>query len=187
MNNLLTEEQVCRWLEEDQQMMSLLRIIQSWHLPDCWLVAGTLRTFLWNRLSQKENQARDVDVIFFDPTLSYSDSEAWGASLASQYPQINWEIKNQAWMHQHNFADEEPYTSSLEAVSKYPETCTALACRLQGKKVEFVALWGLQDLANFRVRPTPQFAQSERYLQVYRQRVAKKNWATLWPALKIEG
>lgn len=87
-------------------------------------------------------------------------------------------------MHQHNFADETPYISSLDAVSKYPETCTALACRLQGSQLEFAAPWGLADVTAFVVRPTPHFAQSERYLAVYRRRVTAKKWSVTWPAVK---
>lgn len=185
MKQRLTLEQACTWLKEDEQLMMILEIIQSWNLPDCWLVAGTLRTFFWNRLSGQETDSKDVDVVFFEPQLSYADSAALADELAEQYPTIDWEIKNQAWMHLHNFSDEVPYTSSLDAVSKYPETCTALACRLQGTQLELVAPWGLQDLANFEVRPTPHFAQSERYLAVYRQRVAQKNWQKDWPLIQI--
>lgn len=94
MTEKVTEEQVCRWLEEDPEIMTILGIIQSWHLPDCWLVAGTLRTFIWNRLSGQKGQPKDIDVVFFDPSLSYEESGVLAGKLMAKHPGINWEIKN---------------------------------------------------------------------------------------------
>lgn len=185
MTQQLTEEQVVAWLRTDQEIMEILRIIDSWHLPDCWLAAGCLRNFIWQKLSLQKGPENDVDVVFFDTSISYEKSERLAKKLAAAHPEINWEIKNQAWMHRHNFEEEAPYTSSLDAISKYPETCTALACRLENEQVVFKALWGLADVANFEVRPTPQFRKNTDYLAVYKRRVAAKNWPAFWPAIKI--
>ncbi|MDT2757178.1 nucleotidyltransferase family protein [Enterococcus asini] len=185
MTQQLKKAQVVEWLKADQEIMQILQIMASWQLPDCWLVAGTLRNFLWQKLSQLKGPQNDVDVVFFDDSISYEESEALAAQLAASHSEINWEIKNQAWMHRHNFAEEVPYVSSLDAVSKYPETCTALACRLENGQLVFKALWELKDLANFEVRPTPHFSQNEEYLAVYQKRVTAKNWPTFWPDIKI--
>ncbi len=184
----LTEAQAASWVAADLELMTILRIVSQWQLPDCWLTAGVLRNFLWDQLAEATvlHSANDVDVAFFDPNLDYETSEALGRQLAAMWPNYNWEIKNQAHMHTHNFPDESPYRYTLDAVSKYPETCTALACRLnEAGYPELRALWGLEDLAAFEVRPTPHFSRSPRRLAVYNQRVAGKNWQESWPQLTI--
>ncbi len=89
-------------------------------------------------------------------------------------------------MHQHNFAEEPPYTSTFDALTKFPERCTAVAARMNQGKLELMAPFGWQDICSFRVRPTPHFAQNEQYLAVYRQRQAMKQWQKIWPQLSIE-
>lgn len=188
MTEKLTETQAAAWIAEDPKLMAILRIIADWNLSEGWLTAGTLRNYLWDRLagSKTAHASNDVDVAFFDPGLDYEESEILGRQLAAHWPQYNWEIKNQAHMHTHNFSEEPSYTGTLDAVSKYPETCTALACRLDDAGYpQFRALWGLADLAAFEVRPTPHFLSAPRRMAVYQKRVAAKNWQESWPQLKI--
>lgn len=185
---MLTKEEATSWIANDPELMGILRIIDTWQLPDCWLVAGSIRNLLWDKLSDssRRHPSNDVDIAFFDPQLSYKNSEALAKNLAATHPEYQWEIKNQAHMHTHNFSDETPYQNTLDAVSRYPETCTALACRLTDDgKVHFEPLWGLADLATFQVRPTPHFTQKPAYLAVYQQRVTRKNWQENWPQLTI--
>lgn len=185
----LTAEKAAALIENNSEIMKILEIITTWHLPDCWLVAGTLRNFLWDYLanSTASHPANDVDVAFFDPSLSYLASEKLAETLAAEFPGYNWEIKNQAQMHQHNFPDGLPYQNTLDAVSKYPETCTALACRLNSEgKVEFYSLWGVADLANFAVRPTPFFRESPEKMAIYQRRVQGKKWQEKWPQITLE-
>lgn len=187
-DSLLTMAEATAWIASDAELLTILTIIQTWQLPDCWLVAGSIRNFLWDKLSDSlvQHASNDVDVAFFDPEFSYDNSEALAKTLAARQPGYHWEIKNQAHMHTHNFPDELPYRNTLEAVSRYPETCTALACRLADDgTVQLKAMWGLKDLANFQVRPTPHFALKPEYLAVYKRRVAGKNWQQNWPQLTI--
>jgi hypothetical protein len=60
-------------------------------------------------------------------------------------------------MHIHS-PNTKPYTSSQDAMSKYPETCTALGLRLlKNDDLELFIAYGLTDLVNFQVKPTPHF------------------------------
>lgn len=184
----MTEKELLALISEDERILEILAIIASWQLPDSWLTAGTLRNLVWNYLSISEMEfpSEDVDVAFFDPELSYEASAELAEELAAGHPQFNWEIKNQAHMHRHNFADEAPFKDSLDAVANYPETCTALACRLGASgELDFQALYGIADLVAFKVRPTPKFESSPRYQEVFHQRVAKKKWAEKWPEIRI--
>ena len=57
-------------------MMATLTIIRDFGLKDSWLAAGSIRNFIWNLLSDKSpfDCETDVDVIFFDPYISYEET-----------------------------------------------------------------------------------------------------------------
>ena len=64
-------------------------------------------------------------------------------------------------MHQHS-PHTAPYSSSCDAMSKYPERCTAVGLRLNEESdFELYAPYGLEDILNFQVRPTPHFLENE--------------------------
>ena len=71
-----------------------------------------------------------MDLVFYDPTISYEETLQIEQELKKTYPQYAWEVKNQVYMHQHS-PGTAPYRSACDAVSKYPEQCTALAVRLR--------------------------------------------------------
>lgn len=41
-------------IENQSELMSLLKIIQSFQLNDCWLCTETIRNHVWNFLSGKD-------------------------------------------------------------------------------------------------------------------------------------
>lgn len=174
-------------IEASPRLITLLEIIRALQLKDCWLCAGTLRNYYWNLKSGKAElfDSNDVDVIFFDPNVSYEMTCRIEAKLKAWYPQYAWELKNQVYMHGHN-ADTKPYQNAADALAKFPETCTALACRLQENgRVEVLAPHGLQDLFAFYVQPTPHFKAHPKRLAKYQERVQQKRWQEKWPQLVI--
>ena len=68
-------------------------------------------------------------MIFFDPDVSYEETLAIESKLREDFPQYQWELKNQVYMHQHS-PHTPPYVNSCDAMSKYPERCTAIGIRL---------------------------------------------------------
>ena len=55
-----------------------------------------------------------------------------------------------------------PYSSSVDAISKFPETATALGVKLdEGNNVILTAPHGIHDVVNLRVKPTPFFRASK--------------------------
>ena len=51
-----------------------------------------------------------------------------------------------------------PYTSSCDAMSKYPERCTAIGLRLHADAtIELFAPYGLEDILNFPGFPNSSF------------------------------
>lgn len=175
--------------ESDPELMRLLRIIAELGLQDCWLAAGTLRNYVWNVLSGRPGleDASDLDVVFYDQAVSYEDTLALQADLNHRYPTYQWEVKNQVYMHSHS-PNTQPYQSATDAISKYPERCTAIAARLNEQgHIDLFLPYGAADIEQFIVQPTPHFAADPERMTVYRKRMAKKDWADKWEKLKIIG
>ena len=79
-----------------------------------------------------------------------------------------------------------PYRSACDAVSKYPEQCTALAVRLRkDDQLELFLPYGTKDIEDFIVQPTPHFLISPERLAVYTERMKKKDWQSKWPPLEV--
>ena len=79
------------------------------------------------------------------------------------------------------------YINSKDAVSKFPEKCTAIAIRLDvNQNLEIFAPYGVEDLINFKISPTPHFSNDMERKIIYNERIKKKNWKRFWPNLTIE-
>ncbi len=83
-------------------------------------------------------------------------------------------------MHERN--GDPPYRSSADAMRHWPDTATAVAARWTRNGVQVMAPLGVEDLLGLIVRPGPAFA---RKMDVYRHRIASKDWATRWPKLRF--
>ena len=177
-------------IKQNSELMALLKIIHSFQLNDCWLCAGTIRNYIWDYLSTGNTSSNinlsDIDVIFFDKNISYERTVEIENQIKRRHPEYNWEIKNQYYMNIHS-PNTEKYISSTDAVSKFPEKCTAIAARLNdNQELEVFIPFGTDDLINFRVSPTPHYFSDKERQTVYNERVKKKNWITIWPNIPIE-
>ena len=185
MNTVKNEHEILKAFRENPDLMRILTIIRNLGLKDSWLAAGSVRNFIWNLLSEKPafDRETDVDVIFFDPDISYEETASLENKLREDFPQYQWELKNQVYMHQHS-PHTAPYTSSRDAMSKYPERCTAIGLRLHADAtLELFAPYGLEDILNFQVSPTPHFLENEDRIKLYQERLSKKNWQEKWKNL----
>ena len=185
MNTVKNKQEILNAFRENLDMMAILTIIRNLGLKDSWLAAGSVRNFIWNLLSDKSpfDCETDVDVIFFDPDISYEETLSLEKKLREDFPQYQWELKNQVYMHQHS-PHTAPYTSSRDAMSKYPERCTAVGLRLNEESaLELFTPYGLEDILNFQIRPTPHFLENEDRMELYQTRLSKKNWQEKWKNL----
>ena len=188
MNTLKNKSEILDSFRENPNMMAILTIIRDLELKDSWLAAGSIRNFIWNLLSDKPafDRETDVDVIFFDPEVSYEETLAIENKLREDFPQYQWELKNQFYMHLHS-PHTEPYVNSCDAMSKYPERCTAVGLRLnEDSTLELFAPYGLEDIMNFQVSPTPHFLDNEDRMKLYQERLLKKNWQEKWKNLTFK-
>ena len=184
---MLIRQDLLQAIQLNTDLMKILTIIRNLDLKDSWLAAGSVRNFIWNLLSDKSpfDRETDVDVIFFDPAISYEDTLGIERKLKENFPQYQWELKNQVYMHLHS-PHTAPYTSSREAMSKYPERCTAVGLRLnEDSTLELFAPYGIEDIMNFQVSPTPHFLENEERMKLYQERLSKKNWQEKWKNLSF--
>ncbi|WP_433131269.1 nucleotidyltransferase family protein [Micromonospora sp. CA-240977] len=172
-------------IESDPGAMRVLRAAADLGLPDWWIGAGFVRNRVWDAISGLPvSPERDVDVAYFDRDEldPRADARAEASALAA-LPGVPWEIRNQARMHLRN--GDEPYTSALDAISRWPETATCVAVTLRGDAVRLVSCHGLTDLVGMVVRPSPAMATATGRATV-RRRVEVKGWLHRWAGLRLE-
>ncbi|MCC2513506.1 nucleotidyltransferase family protein [Bacillus cereus] len=182
-----TEQDIIHLIENDEWMMNVLQMAKSLELPDWWICAGFVRSKIWDTLHDYEAKTAmpDVDVIYYD---SLHQDEIYEQSLETKLMNIDatipWSVKNQARMHVVN--NMPPYSSSVNAISKFPETATALGVTLDElNNVILTALCGIEDVLSLQVKPTAHFLKSKERLHMYKNRVIKKNWQSKWPSITI--
>ena len=147
-----------------------------------YLGGGVVRNAVWDYLHgySSATASDDVDIIYFDPeTIEKAQDVKIESKLRGVAPNVRWSVKNQARMHTVN--EEPAYTSLEDAISKWPETATAMVIRKShGGALEVIAPCGLDDLFRLVVRPTPHFNSK---LERYSARLEKKKWEENWPKL----
>ncbi|TAA72377.1 nucleotidyltransferase family protein [Planococcus salinarum] len=180
-------DDILKGIEEDDWMMKVLRSAEKLQLPDWWVCAGFVRSKVWDHLHDytKRTPLGDIDVIYYDENnLDEELEKNYEHQLSGLMPGLPWSVKNQARMHKVN--DLPPYQSSVDAISQFPETATALGVKLDGQgKLELAAPHGLEGLIGMKVCPTPAFKKDERLMTVYRQRLESKNWMKKWPKVEV--
>ncbi|WP_096203213.1 nucleotidyltransferase family protein [Bacillus sp. FJAT-45350] len=168
-------------------MMDILKTTKSLNLPDWWVCAGFVRTKIWDVLHRfsVRTPIPDIDVIYFDTTkINELEEKKFEEKLKSLLPNIPWSVKNEARMHLRN--NVEPYFSSVDAISKFPETATALGVKLDKRnKVILIAPYGISDVVNLIVKPTTYFLNNENLLPIYNERILKKNWQARWNKVSV--
>src|SRR5574342_868194 len=130
---MIDEQGIISIIQSDPWMMEILKTVNSMDLPDWWICAGFVRSKIWDHLHDfsERTPIPDIDVIYFDPTtIDELVEKKLEIRLGFLIPDIPWSVKNEARMHIRN--NLLPYTSSVDAISKFPETATALGVKLDG-------------------------------------------------------
>jgi uncharacterized protein len=184
---LKTEDDVIRLIQSDKKMMEILHVASTLHLPDWWICAGFVRSKIWDDLHgfNDRTETPDVDVIYFDQTTIDEDVEKeLESKLRKRMPNIPWSVKNEARMHLINNLP--PYTSSEDAISKFPETATALGVKLdQDNHLVLTAPCGIEDVIHLELRPTPYFTETKELAAIYEKRIIDKNWKSTWYKINV--
>lgn len=179
------EDRLRAILADDPVRIDALTLVQSLDLPDCWIGAGFVRDAIWDHLHGRPSSPPlgDVDVVWYDPRQTSPERDCeFEDRLKHASPAVDWSVKNQARMHYRN--TDPPYKSVDDAMRFWPETATAVAVRLTASgTMDICAPFGLCDLFDLVLRPTPPFESERR--AIFDQRVSAKRWLSRYPLLKI--
>jgi hypothetical protein len=169
-------------IEKDEVRMKALECAAALGLSQCYLAAGFVRNMVWDHLHQKTKPTylNDVDVIYFDANESNVNAYlAFEAQLSALMPELNWQVRNQARMNARN--GDEPYVSSVDAMSYWPEKETAVGIRKLGNQgYECVSAFGLDSLFELKLSHNPKRSKA-----LFEYRVDSKAWLVCWPNLTL--
>ena len=182
-----TADDIMKLIKEDVWMMDILKTAKALQLPEWWICAGFVRSKIWDNLHgfEKRTRLEDIDVIYFDPTnLDESIEKKYEDILKDLKMDIPWSVKNEARMHLKN--NIQPYQSCVDAISKFPETATALGVKLNERDdIILTAPCGIDDAINGIIKPSPNFLNSMEAIEIFEARLLQKNWKQKWPMLQI--
>jgi hypothetical protein len=179
----MNEQDILTLIKNDSWMMEVLGIARSLGLPDWMIGAGFVRNKMWDHLHGYTDRTplADIDLVYYDPD---GNDEKTDEALSERFREetgLVWEIVNEYYAHVWN--DLPPYTSTEDAISKWPETVTAIGVTLEEDgTLRLIAPYGVDDIINMVIRPTPSFANK---IDIIKERVRKKQWLEKWPKLKI--
>ena len=180
----MTTEDILKLIAADPWMMKVLNVAHSLRLPDWWIGGGFVRNKVWDKLHrfQTATPLGDIDVIYFDPIhLDEITEKELEQRLTVLLPGFHWSCTNQARMRSEIHGRQ--FSSLTEALLEWPETATSIAVKLNDQgQLELLAPFGIDDLINLRVSPTPNFLMQR---EKYEARQAQKNWVTKWPRLQF--
>ena len=177
------KDYIIKLIERNSQVQNILNVLKEEN-ENLYMGGGIIRNIVWDDLHNYTSMTpiEDVDVIYFDNLLISKQRDVEiEERLKRAIPNLKWSVKNQARMHVVN--NDEPYVSLEDAVSKWPETVSAILMR-KGKdgKYEFIAPYYFDDLFRLIVQPTPHFLNK---LDRYKERIKLKKWEEKWGKLKI--
>lgn len=165
--------------------MRCLRAVQVLPERGAWIAAGFIRSLVWDVLSGTQTELNDVHVIWFDETSDPQRDRVLESMLGSVMGAVPWSVENQA--HLHLGHGDAPYRSVQHALKHSPETATAVAVRLDDVgKVDLLAPFGLGDLFDRRVRPTPHMQSRPDRRGAFAGRCLSQRWEKRWPGVVVE-
>lgn len=177
------EKYISKLILNNNTVQNILKNIRS-QGEELYLGGGVIRNIVWDDLHGYKAMTpfEDIDVVYYDnENISESYDNIIQKKLYARMPNFKWSVKNQARMHAIN--GDEPYNSLTDAVSKWPETVSAILVReRQDGEYSFIAPFGYDDVFRLIVQPTPHFLNK---IEKYRLRVSRHDWQRKWSKLKI--
>jgi hypothetical protein len=181
---LNSEKDIEILVRNDAWMMDVLAAAEDLDLPDWWIGAGFLRNKIWDTIEGNPSaHARDVDLVYFDHKHVEPEVDwRYDDRMRQEYPFAEWEIRNQARMHDKNGLP--PFSSTEDGISNWVETATCIAVKKKAGKLAFLWCYGLDDVLGLVARPIPRYVEPD-LLPVFERRIAEKRWLERWPRLRI--
>jgi len=169
-------------IASDQERMTCLRLVAELNLPQAAIAAGFVRNAIWDARFGAHSCLSDIDVVYFEPNdLDPQKDEALERRL-DEKRRLPWQVRNQARMHLRN--EVRPYTSMVDAVSRFPEMATCLSVSLDPQGcLSMPNTEGLTDAWLGVLRPNPLVPDAAKIVV---HRVLAKRWAVTWPGLELK-
>lgn len=180
----MNEEEILQLIKGDVWMMDILRKARELNLSQWMIGAGFVRNKVWDYLHGFKNdkvRTNDIDLIYFEPEGNNDKEDRKLSKKLGRETGVTWEAVNQSYAHVwHN---RPPYKDAVEALSEWVETATCVAVRLgENDKLTLFAPHGISDLVNLIVRQNPSCGGD---LYVFKERIERKHWLSIWPRLKV--
>lgn len=177
----MSTDRILDILKQDTKRIKILDIVSKLKLPQCFVAAGFLRNMVWDYIhGYKNTELNDIDIVYFDKNEETSkNSLKIENKLKNEFPEFNWEVRNQAIMHKRNGNPQ--YSSTIDAMSYWPEKETAVGIRKLGQNdYEIISVFEINSLFSNTITHNP-----KRDIEVFKQRVKEKSWLSIWPLLKV--
>lgn len=174
------EQQTAALLANDKHRMACLRVARSLQLPDWFIGAGFLRNAIWDACHQHSDPTplNDIDLVYFDSADKTPSRDSALEAKAHQCLPVEWEIRNQARMHEKYGSP--PYKNTAHAIAHWVEVPTCVGVRLNDDDtLTFTAPFGLGENWSCQVRMNPEVPRPE----AYKKRIESKRWSKRWPRL----
>lgn len=187
--NLPIEEQIQvleTILKTNSKLMSLLEILESDGIENCYVGAGAINQTVFNYYHDFESDygIKDYDIVYYDLDLSYEAEDRVIKRLTAKIDKLDIlvDIKNEArvpiWYYEKYGIKRIPYTSVEDAIASWGATITCIGVRLKKGKLIVYAPYGLNDILGMIIRPVKrEFEKS-----AYDERALR--WMKKWPKLK---
>lgn len=185
----MTEQDILNLIYENKWMMDILYIAEKLNLPDWLIGAGFVRNKVWDYLhgyNKSQVDTADIDLVYFDPNGNDENADEKLSEELKAKTGLNWEVVNEAYAHKWYTIKPPPYTSSEDAIAKWPETATCIGVKTENGKLKLIAPYGIGDLVNLIVRPSSAFIDEGNVKNVVVERMKKKKLLEKWPKLKLE-
>ena len=143
-------------------LFDVVKVMSGLHQADMWLAGGAVRNTVWLELYGTDCHLgiKDFDIAFFDKDSGREREAEMKAFLSSHLPGWEFDVKNQA-----SFAvwrkGRFPFESTADGISSWLLTTAAVGVALnKNDELDILSPYGLGDLFNGIVRPTPRQADN---------------------------
>lgn len=183
------ENELLEIIKGDKRLMRILQVAQSVNLPNWYIGAGVIRNTVWDTLHEvpQPSPIRDIDFIYY--SAEPIDEVPIRKKLQEVFPNVEWDIKNSATVHEWYKAkrniDRPALFSSEEDIDAWPETASCIGIRItKDNSFLIYAPYGINDLLDmvFRRNKTNEYSVSP---EVFKRRVIDKKIAQRWPKATI--
>lgn len=161
------EEQNHKFIEiihQNQDLMEILDYIDTLHLPNYYIAAGSIFQTIWNYYDHKSLNTgiKDIDVIYYDKNdialekdLEYYEKIKEYIESKNMHYEVD--VSNEARMHlwkkEKEQKETKPYLNAEDAISRWIATVHAIGITKKEGKIYVYAPYGLSDIFTRTIRP----------------------------------